>query len=222
MLTAEQHTRLSETTVVHQGDTTGPVVAKLARRYIAEPVLDAGAGSGAMIRCLLRLGYIGAVGLDISPKHPLIRKGNIADLKNVFAGCKFRTIIAMDVLEHLDDNDYFPALQSISESLQLGGHLIITTDNNEDMSKSITTCPDCGFRFHKDGHCRSMNLDLLTEQLNAVGLDVIEAKVMNLSFSALVPGALWFYKLGLNRFIDNVLINKSLFIVARKIKENQK
>ena len=101
-------------------------VRRLVRRYGAEPVLDAGCGTGLNLRNLPP----GSTGLDINPRnvelvarrlpeHPVVM-GDIEAMP--FGDGSFATVVCTEVLEHVPDPAV--ALREIGRVLRPSGVLI--------------------------------------------------------------------------------------------------
>jgi SAM-dependent methyltransferase len=99
------------------------------------------------------LKHITTLPIDISEKH-------------------FDICLLFEVVEHLNDDYFDQTMQEIARLLKLGGNLIITTPNNEDLSDLTRMCPDCGSVFHVWQHVRSWNAQLLAGTLSKYGLTV--------------------------------------------------
>jgi SAM-dependent methyltransferase len=92
-------------------------------------ILDAGCGTGQMLKCLESHGE--AVGIDSSPQavgyardrgvSRLVR-GSITDPP--FRDGSFDCVVALDVIEHVDDD--IGILTKLHEVVKPGGHLIVT------------------------------------------------------------------------------------------------
>jgi SAM-dependent methyltransferase len=109
-------------------DLIADVFATLPR---TEPlrILDAGCGTGQMLKCLEAHGV--ATGIEISPqavgyarRRGVLRlvQGSIADPP--FRDGTFDCVVALDVIEHVDDD--IGILSKLCEVLRPGGHLIVT------------------------------------------------------------------------------------------------
>ncbi|HEY8447329.1 MAG TPA: class I SAM-dependent methyltransferase [Thermomicrobiales bacterium] len=92
-------------------------------------MLDAGCGTGQMLKCLERLGD--AVGIDSSPLA--IRYAKARGVKHLVHGSitampfppgTFDCVLALDVIEHVEDD--FGILMRLHEVTKPGGHLIVT------------------------------------------------------------------------------------------------
>jgi len=92
-------------------------------------MLDAGCGTGQMLKCLERLGD--AIGIDTSPlaihyaKTRGVRhlvQGSINAMP--FPSATFDCVLALDVIEHVDDD--LGILAQLHEVVKPGGHLIVT------------------------------------------------------------------------------------------------
>ena len=96
-------------------------------------MLDLGAGQGALVRALLRLG-VDAHGVDISPVavaqagtdvHGRFHQGSLLALP--FADASFDTVIATNVLECLDEHDLAQALAEIRRVARRAVYVRIST-----------------------------------------------------------------------------------------------
>jgi ubiquinone/menaquinone biosynthesis C-methylase UbiE len=102
------------------------VVRNLVQRYGAEPMLDAGCGTGLNLAALPR----GSTGIDLNPRNlALIRQrlpehlavaGDIEQMP--FKDASFATVLCTEVLEHVPYPDQ--ALREIRRVLRPGGTLI--------------------------------------------------------------------------------------------------
>ena len=97
----------------YAGDVSSPEIVRLSKRYIGKRVLDVGAGSGALISLIPN-----AVGLDLVSKHPRMIKGDISNMP--FGDESFDTILATEILEHLDDVTLDKGLDEIYRILRGG------------------------------------------------------------------------------------------------------
>ena len=195
------------------GDVAASKIKRLSRRYIGGKILDIGAGSGALIDILPK----GAIGMDLSPKHPAIIKGDIGQMP--FDDETFDTVFAIEVLEHLDEDTLKYGLKEASRILQIGGNFIITVPFKEDLKANMVICPKCGIHFHKVGHVHSFSQDSLTILLKNAGLMIKTVKVLPLGIMARYPFVKHFLFF-LEFFFPSV--SKNIFMVATKYASNNK
>lgn len=69
-----------------------------------------------------------------------------------FADASFDTVVASEVLEHLDDRELAGAVEEIHRVLRPGGRFFGTVPAREDLKSQMVVCPKCGERFHRWGH----------------------------------------------------------------------
>ena len=86
-----------------------------------------------------------------------------------FGKGKFDIVIAMEIVEHLSDQDLDIMLKRARSFLKKGGILLVSTPNDENLKESIVVCPDCGCYFHKVQHVRSWNKKSLSVYLERYG-----------------------------------------------------
>lgn len=73
----------------------------------------------------------------------------------------FDAILLCEVIEHLSDDILEGILSECSRLLAPSGVLIITTPNDEDLSRATKFCPECCAVFHEWQHVRSWTSDTL-------------------------------------------------------------
>ncbi len=161
------------------------------KTYIAFPLLDAGAGNGAMIRELrarfpARLS--GIVGIDLNRENAElnIRRADVRDLP--FDDASFVTIICSEVLEHLEDETLAGAFSEFRRTLAPEGHLLCTVPYAEDLESKTVQCPKCDHRFHYVGHVRSFSSQSrLREIFREGGFSVVHQQILPLGAVAKFP-----------------------------------
>ncbi len=87
-------------------------------------------------------------------------------------GMKFDSIIATEVIEHLNDEQLTKTIKLIKNSLSDNGIAIFTTPNKEDLSKSMIYCPEADCVFHRWQHVRSWSEESLKKYLSTYFDDV--------------------------------------------------
>jgi 2-polyprenyl-3-methyl-5-hydroxy-6-metoxy-1,4-benzoquinol methylase len=86
---------------------------------------------------------------------------------------KFDVIMAVEVIEHLDDKYLEQTARNIKRLVSDNGIVIFTTPNDEDLSKSIVYCPECDHVFHRWQHVRTWSKSSLTLFLKSNGFDIV-------------------------------------------------
>jgi 2-polyprenyl-3-methyl-5-hydroxy-6-metoxy-1,4-benzoquinol methylase len=154
-------------------------------------VLDFGAGSGALTERLVRRG-IDVEAADFSPDAleavakrvagaKQYRGGKlIRDLPSDLEAGAYDVIFFVETIEHLLPDELAPTLSELARLLKRGGHLAVTTRNEEDLAFEKRLCPDCGARFHPMQHQTSWNRATLSALLASHGLRVTHARTLNL------------------------------------------
>jgi 2-polyprenyl-3-methyl-5-hydroxy-6-metoxy-1,4-benzoquinol methylase len=174
----------------------GGNLAKLIKKYTKKnnTLLDYGSGPGFLIKYLLE-NKVEISALEFSADS-LERIKNSYERQKGFIGAysikelnekniKFNIITLIEVIEHLNDHYLELTFNNIQHLLKAGGYLIITTPNDEDITKSYICCPETGELFHRWQHIRSWNTDSLTRFLNKSGFDIIKIRETNFNYSPL-------------------------------------
>jgi len=129
-------------------------------------ILDMGCGDGRITnRLTSRCSKV--VGVDSSRealKHVNAEKmlGSIDSLP--FGDKSFDVILCCEVLEHLPFRVYPRAIEEIERVA--AKHIIVTVPDNEDLERSLTTCPHCGCKFNPSRHLRSFDSQAVVELFN--------------------------------------------------------
>jgi 2-polyprenyl-3-methyl-5-hydroxy-6-metoxy-1,4-benzoquinol methylase len=172
----------------------GGNLAKLIKKYTRENVtlLDYGSGPGFLIKYLLE-NNIEVSALEFSPdslrrikasyegQKGFMGAYSIEDLnrKNI----RFDVITLIEVIEHLDDRYLDMTFDNIHRLLKPDGYLIITTPNDEDLSKSYICCPETNELFHRWQHIRSWNTVTLGKFIENKGYKIHVLKGTNFNIS---------------------------------------
>jgi 2-polyprenyl-3-methyl-5-hydroxy-6-metoxy-1,4-benzoquinol methylase len=171
-------------------------------------IVDFGAGSGILFEKLLRRGFKAAAveiskeslaTLDqIGKSYPQQFKGAFspeAALKRLRGKCD--VIYLVEVIEHLDAGTRKRVLRDVYDLLSLGGHLILTTPNDERLEESLIACPVTGEFFHRWQHMFSFTVDDISSILSNAGFSQVEVSTCYFARNRLV--ALGKYLRGLIR-----------------------
>jgi 2-polyprenyl-3-methyl-5-hydroxy-6-metoxy-1,4-benzoquinol methylase len=128
-------------------------------------VLDFGCGRGDLLAHLFTEG-IAAQGLEFSQEsarttsarfqgEPLFQ--GIAAAPEELPDDSFDVVLLVEVIEHLLDDQIPQTLAEVRRLLAPGGRVVVTCPNAEDLKSDSVRCPDCGARFHRWQHVRSLN-----------------------------------------------------------------
>lgn len=150
----------------------------VARRIRIGSAFDMGCGRGDLIGYLL--GKHEAGGADQSPEsvaatnrkfegHPRFR-GAFVGTDEVLSELA-DTVFIVEVVEHLDDATLDSVLKEARRLLKPGGHLVLTTPNEENLQASQVMCPECACVFHRWQHVRSWTPDSLAKHVSAFGFE---------------------------------------------------
>lgn len=192
----------------YSGDIRAPVIKQLSKKYIGQKVLDIGAGSGALIELIP-----GAIGIDLTPRHPRVQKGDISQIP--FEAQSFDTVFALEVLEHLDDDTLRNGLQEAHRVVKEKGTFIATIPHEERLKEDMVMCPKCETWFHKDGHVRSFNIESIEKLLSNNSFKIILLRVLPLGSFARHSFLKNFWKVF--NFLNLGFKPDSIFVIAQKI-----
>ncbi len=203
----------------YKGDYVSGFIVRWAKDVIGSRVADVGAGSGALVR-QLRKSYPKLeelTGLDIAPKSPEILKGSCTKLP--FADNSFDTLFMTDVIEHLSDGDLDLSLSEMRRVLSPGGHMVITTINNETLDTQHVGCPSCGTVFHRWGHCQKFSIERFASLAAKYDLEFVRSKTTNMG-RAVSYGLLsrLVYLFAIDRIFRPASWHEDLMVVLRKPK----
>lgn len=195
-----------------QGTTNADTLLWIVSRVVREPVLDVGAGNGALMRAVRRRGLQSVEGIDLVPQSPEVKAGSITALP-VGDGA-YQTVFCTEVIEHLEPEQARAGLREIARSLAPGGRLVATVPFNEDLRKSTLACPECKCRFHRYGHRQTFTLEAFGSLLRDAGLDVESLQVYALGAMSVLPLGRYFNAV-LKRLKYDFIAN-TIIAVARK------
>lgn len=169
---------------------SGPALVKyVASKIRIGTAVDMGCGRGDLLQLLLDRGYdaygadqsqasVDAVNarFEVNPRfHGAVVGG--AALHDAIAD----TVFMLEVVEHMDDAALTEALGDARRVLKTGGHLVLTTPNDEDLQAAKRMCPECGAVFHQMQHVRSWTAESLSQFLATLGFKRRSAKATVLS-----------------------------------------
>lgn len=196
----------------YQGNYAANFLVNKLKKYIKSPILDIGAGTGALVKELEKKNFK-AFGIDPVPKNAKVQKGSIG--KTGFPRNSFNTIFCSEVIEHLSNRQIDEGIIEIKKVLIENGNLIITVPFDEDLEDNSFTCPNCNHRFHKFGHLQSFTKERIRLLLEENGFKIIFLKIFPIGVIAKLPLGRFFYPLFLRFNYD--FISKTIIVVAQKI-----
>lgn len=154
--------------------------------------VDFGAGSGDLCAELLRRGLPTAAYEPSTRRCGSIRARFGAEphfLGLIDGGTResFDVLFAVEVLEHVLDEEWKPTLRRLTRSLKAGGLVIVTTPNNENLELGACYCPVSNLTFHRWQHVRSFTAATLSRALRQVGIEPIVTHQLEFSPALLAP-----------------------------------
>lgn len=154
-------------------------------KNLETPVLDLGCGSGHLLSLLLKEG-IESWGADVSERSIEIvgekfdGDWNFKGVKKLVEGENFPfesssigTVFLLETIEHLLEEDLYTVLGDILKILRPSGLLIVTTPDSEKLEESEIICTNCGCKFHRVQHLRSLSPVSLRKTIEKAGFEVI-------------------------------------------------
>jgi 2-polyprenyl-3-methyl-5-hydroxy-6-metoxy-1,4-benzoquinol methylase len=151
-------------------------------RGSALEVLDFGCGPGFMWDHMLAETQWNYTGLDFSRDsveglvrraagHARFRGAHWVDhLPSPLPADSFDAVLLLEVVEHLNDEHLSSTLREVVRVLKPGGALVVSTPNEEELSKARKFCPDCGATFHEWQHVRNWSAPRLEAEMTRHGL----------------------------------------------------
>lgn len=148
--------------------------------YMKSPILDVGCGMGYDAEYFAS-GGMDVLGIDIN--REIIIEANRLHGRATFElwniedepyPSKVDTIYSFDVIEHIFD--FKSMLKNMVASLHDGGHLILSTPNSLSLRNRIQILLGKSKPFDTFEHIRFFTAEILTRELEAIGMEVIMIK----------------------------------------------
>jgi hypothetical protein len=163
--------------------TCGPGIIDFADRHVPEQgvYLDYGCGRGDLMELLLARGRR-CLGVDGSPQNVLTTQKRLSN-NPAFLGA-FETptpplparpdmAFVVEVIEHIPRAQAADFLRGVGALLPVGGHIMITCPNQEDIRAVEVLCPECGCCFHPVQHMQSLAPPDVAALANEAGFDTV-------------------------------------------------
>ena len=167
------------------------VIAFAKKRIKIGIAADIGCGRGDLIEHLVNAGH-DVFAVDQSPAsvdqvskrfagNPHFKGAALVSGKIELPDGSVDTAFILEVVEHLSDEALAASLNEAHRILRAGGHVVITTPNEEDLRRSETMCPDCGSVFHTMQHVRCWTAQSLSRHVEGFGFRTVVAEPTILS-----------------------------------------
>lgn len=165
-------------------------------------ILDYGCGNGAILEALLDRGLRGR-GLEFSSESAArcearlrgrIGFGGVVTstaLPTPLAPASADVVLCTEVVEHLLDGSLEATLRELHRLVRPGGHVVVTTPNDEDLEARKMHCPECGAGFHPWQHVRSFDARTLRAALEGAGFRTVQVEAIDLAVYG-EPRRAWF------------------------------
>ncbi len=167
----------------------GDVVLDHVQRHISlgGRCLDYGAGRGDLVEKLLAR-KVRVVACDASDDSvDILRKrfaGNpdfekavvVSDAGSPFEAGSIDCAFLIESIEHFLDEYLGGTLANLNRMIRPGGHIVVTTPNEENLSKREACCPNCGCTFHTVQHVRSFSATTLSALMAEHGFEKISCE----------------------------------------------
>jgi SAM-dependent methyltransferase len=98
----------------------------------------------------------------------------------------YDAVFLIETLEHLLPADVDPTLAELYRLTRPGGHVVVTTPNEEQLAASTVICPDCGCTFHQVQHISSWTASGAAQRFEAHGFATIVSEPCYLARPTLV------------------------------------
>lgn len=145
-------------------------------------VLDYGCGAGYLANALSSLPIkmwafdANLAVLDVANRNyfrssNFVRPLSASDLSAMDG--QFDCLIAVEMIEHLDDVELASFFDDARRLLSEGGRLLLTTPNSENLAHETVYCPTCDHQFHRWQHVRSVTSSFVEALAREYGFGVV-------------------------------------------------
>jgi len=130
--------------------------------------LDYGAGGGDVAAHLIEHGFPFATHEPSKERH-IRTESRLAPLAGYLGTPRpesigsYDAVTCFEVLEHVLDDQFEEVCDQLADYVRPGGKLIVSTPNNEDLTRDTVYCPLSNSTFHRWQHVRSISPDQLEQ-----------------------------------------------------------
>ena len=169
------------------GRLAGDSVIEFVRRFevpLTGLVLDFGCGPGYFMEKLLARG-VSCQGVDSSKASIELARGRLAHYSQFKGAALLQTVPAnvqnesvdvvflLDTVEHILADELTATVKELHRIIRTGGHIVVTTPNQENLKAGEVMCPECGCVFHRGQHVTSWNTRSLSSFMAECGFEPI-------------------------------------------------
>jgi len=155
-------------------------------------ILDFGAGDGEIAEMLCQRDlqvavYEPSIGRSRSLRDRLGKYPEFLGTVDMRSKQKFDVVMMVEVIEHVLDEQLHSTLSKLAHFTCVGGTLIISTPNNEDLDLSMCYCPVSNLLFHRWQHVRSFTRSTLVALMAKYGFEEIVTHELEFNNNLYVP-----------------------------------
>lgn len=155
-------------------------------------ILDFGAGDGELVKLMCERG------LNVAAYEP--SEGRSEILNNKLRGFinylgvrgedsvdQFDVVVLAEVIEHILEESLEAILNRLNKLTKIGGMIVVTTPNNEDLDLGMAYCPVSNTLFHRWQHVRSFTGESLSLLMSKYGFDEVVTHYLEFNDALFVP-----------------------------------
>lgn len=155
-------------------------------------ILDFGAGEGEIVELLMERGFQVAAYEPVAARREVFERKFLAhpNFLGVMGPQDHQTydvVLMIEVIEHILDESFDESLARVAALTRLGGHIVVSTPNNEDLELSMAYCPMSNMLFNRWQHVRSFTQDSLTALMARYGYECRAVHAMEYQAHFFVP-----------------------------------
>jgi ubiquinone/menaquinone biosynthesis C-methylase UbiE len=132
-----------------------------------------------------------------------------------FKDGSFKYVFLLETIEHLLPEQLSVTLKEIHRLLAPGGFVVITTQNEENLRRHETICPDCGAVFHRMQHMGSFNADSISEIMSGYKFKTFFCKSLNFRRKSIESSIKGYYE-AIRGYMGGSIPKKNLIYMGMK------